>query len=428
MELYRALDLPDPEHLGGRYPHQVSGGQLQRLMAAMALVEKPDLLVLDEPTTALDVTTQIEVLKAFKSVIREEGSAAIYVTHDLAVVAQIADHIVVLYSGRVMEQGPVDQIINSPQHEYTQRLMAAVRPPPTATSGQDESSGGRHRTETPVLEVRNVDAGYGRLANGQPAIKVLKNLNVKVERGHVVGVIGESGCGKSTLARVMAGLLPASSGEVLLDGEALQPDLKRRTRDQLRRVQFVFQMADTALNPRQTIGDIIGRPLAFYHRLSGRKRRERVREILSLVELPEQFENRLPSELSGGQKQRVGLARALAANPEVIICDEVTSALDTIVGANIISLLRRLRDQLGVSYVFISHDLSTVASFADEIAVLYNGELVDFGSVQQILSPPWQQYTELLVKSVPELRVGWLDDIAEEQQQLASNFKAGSYV
>lgn len=426
-ELYRALDLPDPDRLGGRYPHQVSGGQLQRLMAAMALVEKPDLLVLDEPTTALDVTTQIEVLKAFKKVIQEEGSAAIYVTHDLAVVAQVADHIVVLYSGEVMEQGPVDQIVSNPQHAYTQRLMAAVRPPPTATSGEGESSGGQHRRDVPVLEVRNVEAGYGRLPNGEPAVKVLRDISMPIERGHVVGVIGESGCGKSTLARVMAGLLPASAGEVLLDGEVLRPDLKHRTRDQLRRVQFVFQMADTALNPRQTIGDIIGRPLTFYQGLKGRKRRARVQEILGLVELPQQFENRVPSELSGGQKQRVGLARALAADPEVIICDEVTSALDTIVGANIISLLRRLRDQLGVSYVFISHDLSTVASFADEIAVLYNGELVDFGSVEQILSPPWQQYTELLVKSVPELRVGWLDETAEEQQRLASNFKAGHY-
>ena len=205
----------------------------------------------------------------------------------------------------------------------------------------------------------------------------------------------------------MAGLLPASSGQVILDGEELRADLRHRSRDQLRKVQFVFQMADTALNPRQTIGDIIGRPLTFYHGLKGRKRRERVLEILSLVELPYEFESRVPAELSGGQKQRVGLARALAADPEVIICDEVTSALDTIVGANIIRLLRRLRDQLGVSYVFISHDLSTVASFADEIAVLYNGELVDFGTVDEVLSPPYHQYTELLITSVPEMRVGW---------------------
>ncbi|MEM8685789.1 MAG: ATP-binding cassette domain-containing protein [Pseudomonadota bacterium] len=424
-ELYEALELPDPDRIGGRYPHQVSGGQLQRLMAAMALVEKPSLLVLDEPTTALDVTTQIEVLKAFKKVIEEEGSAAIYVTHDLAVVAQIADHIVVLYGGEIMEQGPVEQIINRPTHSYTRRLMAAVRPTPTA--GMGEGTSGEHRREVPALEARRVTAGYGRGPDGKPLVTILKNISLPVERGHVVGVIGESGCGKSTLARVMAGLLPASEGDVLLDGAELKPDLADRSRDELRLVQFVFQMADTALNPRQTIGDIIGRPLTFYHNLSGRARRERIHEILKLVELPPEFEGRYPAELSGGQKQRVNLARALAANPEVIICDEVTSALDTIVGANIIKLLRRLRDQLGVSYVFISHDLSTVASFADEIAVLYNGELVDFGTVDEVLTPPFHPYTELLITSVPEMRVGWLDDTAEQQQALAANFKAGDY-
>ena len=425
LELYEALELPEPDRIGARYPHQVSGGQLQRLMAAMALVEKPSLLVLDEPTTALDVTTQIEVLKAFKKVIQEEGSAAIYVTHDLAVVAQIADHIVVLYSGEIMEQGPTDQIVNNPTHSYTKRLMAAVRPPPAAGQGQEGAL--EHKRDVPSLEVKNVNAGYGRVTDGLPAVHILKDVSVTVERGHVVGIIGESGCGKSTLARVMAGILPASNGDVLLDGETLRPDLRDRNRDQLRRVQFVFQMADTALNPRHTIGDIIGRPLTFYHGLTGRKRRERVLEILNLVELPPEFEGRVPAELSGGQKQRIGLARALAADPEVIICDEVTSALDSIVGANIIKLLRRLRDQLGVSYVFISHDLSTVASFADEIAVLYNGRVVDFGPVDNVLSPPFHPYTELLIKSVPEMRVGWLDDTAEDQQALAANFKAGDY-
>ncbi|MGI9411308.1 MAG: ABC transporter ATP-binding protein, partial [Hyphomicrobiaceae bacterium] len=376
-ELYHALELPDPDRIGGRYPHQVSGGQLQRLMAAMALVGKPDLLVLDEPTTALDVTTQIEVLKAFKKVIREEGSAAIYVTHDLAVVAQIADHIVVLYGGEIMEQGTAEQIISNPQHAYTKRLMNAVRPPPAADSEGAEA--GAKAEEIPALEVRNVTAGYGKNPDGSPAVKVLKDISMRVGKARVVGVIGESGCGKSTLARVMAGLLPAAEGEVLLDGEPLRPSLKARSREELRKVQFIFQMADTALNPRQTIGSILGRPLEFYHGLSGRKRRDRIAELLSLVELPTAFANRYPGELSGGQKQRVNLARGLAADPEVLLCDEVTSALDTIVGANVIQLLTRLRDKLGVSYVFISHDLSTVASFADEIAVLYNGELVDYG-------------------------------------------------
>ena len=416
-ELYEALELPDPDRIGGRYPHQVSGGQLQRLMAAMALVEKPSLLVLDEPTTALDVTTQIEVLKAFKKVIEEEGSAAIYVTHDLAVVAQIADHIVVLYGGEVMEQGPTDQIINNPTHTYTKRLMAAVRPSPAA--GQGEGSTGEHRRDVPALAVKNVTAGYGRKADGSPAVTVLRDVNVAIERGHAVGVIGESGCGKSTLARVMAGLLPASEGQVLLNGEPLKPDLRDRPKGDLQQVQFVFQMADTALNPRQTIGDIIGRPLSFYHGLTGRARRERVLEILRQVELPAEFEGRYPAELSGGQKQRVNLARGLAANPEVLLCDEVTSALDSIVGANVITLLERLRKETGVSFVFISHDLSTVSSFADEIVVLYAGRVVEQGPVDEVLSPPYHPYTRLLITSVPEMRVGWLEDTMGTREALA---------
>ena len=413
-ELYRALELPDPDRLGKRYPHQVSGGQLQRLMAAMALCGKPDLLVLDEPTTALDVTTQIEVLKAFKSVIKQEGAAAIYVTHDLSVVAQIADHIVVLYAGDIQEQGTADQIINRPSHDYTRRLMAAVRPPPAA--GQGDGSLDEHRREAPALEVRNVNAGYGKGASG---VRVLADVNVSVQRGHTVGVIGESGCGKSTLARVMSGLLPAREGEVLLDGERLQPSLKRRRRSELQKIQFVFQMADTALNPRQRIDHILGRPLEFYLGLRGAEKRRRIAELLDMVELPAEFAGRYPEELSGGQKQRVNLARALAASPEVLLCDEVISALDTIVGANVIELLKRLRRQTGVSFVFISHDLSTIASFADEIVVLYAGRVVEQGKTDQVLSPPYHPYTRLLIASVPELRIGWLEETMQTQEAQA---------
>ena len=415
--LYRALDLPDPDRLGRRYPHQVSGGQLQRLMAAMALCGKPDLLILDEPTTALDVTTQIEVLKAFKSVIQQEGAAAVYVTHDLSVVAQIADHIVVLYAGDVQEQGAADQIIHRPAHEYTRRLMAAVRPPPAA--GQGDETSAEHEREAPALEVRNVTAGYGRRAGGGPATTVLRDVNVSVRRGQTVGVIGESGCGKSTLARVMSGLLPASAGEVSLDGERLEPSLRDRDRSELRKVQFVFQMADTALNPRQRIDRILGRPLEFYLGLRGAGKRKRIGELLSMVELPAEFAGRFPEELSGGQKQRVNLARALAASPEVLLCDEVISALDTIVGANVIDLLKRLRRQTGVSFVFISHDLSTIASFADEIVVLYAGRVVEQGQTDRVLSPPYHPYTRLLIASVPELRIGWLEETMQTQEARA---------
>lgn len=414
VALYHALELPDPERLGRRYPHQVSGGQLQRLMAAMALVSRPDLLVLDEPTTALDVTTQIEVLKAFKKVIQEEGSAAIYVTHDLAVVAQVADHIVVLYSGEVQEQGPTDQIINNPRHPYTKRLMAAVKPAPKA--GMGEEWDGQHDRDVPNVEVRNMTAGYGGIVNGKPVITVLRDINVKIKNSHVVGVIGESGCGKSTLARVIAGLLPAAKGEVILDGKKLEADLKNRSKKELQKLQFVYQMADTALNPRQVIGDILGRPLEFYQGLKGKQRREQVAELLRMVELPVEFESRYPSELSGGQKQRVNMARALAANPEVMLCDEVTSALDSIVSSNVIKLLKKLRDQTGVSFVFISHDLSTVGSFADEIVVLYAGRVVEQGPVDDVLAPPYHPYTRLLISSVPEMRIGWLEDTMQKRE------------
>ena len=329
-ELYRTLELPDPDRLGRRYPHQVSGGQLQRLMAAMALVGKPDLLVLDEPTTALDVTTQIEVLKAFKKVIQDEESAAIYVTHDLAVVAQIADHIVVLYAGEIQEMGTAEQIINNPTHDYTRRLMEAVRPPPTAGAGEITSD--EHMRDDPALQTKKISAGYGKKFDGSPAIKVLFDIDVTIERGHVVGVIGESGCGKSTLARVMAGLTPSSNGDTVLDGNVLPPALVDRKRDELRKVQFVFQMADTALNPKQRIDELLGRPVEFYLGLTGKDKRRRVLELLELVELPVEFAGRYPEELSGGQKQRINLARALAADPEVLLCDEVTSALDSIVG------------------------------------------------------------------------------------------------
>ena len=406
--LYKRLDLPDPENIGERYPHQVSGGQLQRLMAAMALVSDPTLLVLDEPTTALDVTTQIEVLKAFKKVIKEQKAAAIYVTHDLAVVAQIADRIIVLYNGSIQEKGPANSVIDTPKHPYTDRLMKAVRPLPKDTAELRDSTTKKNLKNS--LSVKDVLAGYGGINNGVPKITVLEDINVEIGKGEVVGVIGESGSGKSTLARVISGLLPSAEGHVSLFGSTLPPDLRKRSRNQLRRIQFVYQMADTALNPRHTIERIVGRPLEFYHDMKGEKRKRRLIELLEMVELPKEFISRYPEELSGGQKQRISLARALAAEPEVILCDEVTSALDSIVGSNVIELLRRLQKNLDVSYVFISHDLSTIASFADRIVVMYNGKIVEQGPVHDVLSPPSHPYTELLISSIPELRVGWLEE------------------
>jgi peptide/nickel transport system ATP-binding protein len=271
----------------------------------------------------------------------------------------------------------------------------------------------------PVVEAvdlaRHYQVGQG-LFSGNATLKALRGTSFSMPAGKTLAVVGESGCGKSTLARVMAGLLPAAKGEVILDGKKLAPDLKNRSQEELQKVQFVYQMADTALNPRQIIGDILGRPLQFYRGIKGRERREKVAELLQMVELPVEFEGRYPSELSGGQKQRVNMARALAANPEIMLCDEVTSALDSIVSSNVIKLLKKLRDKTGVTFVFISHDLSTVGSFADEIVVLYAGRVVEQGPVDEVLAPPYHPYTRLLISSVPELRVGWLEDTMKKRE------------
>jgi peptide/nickel transport system ATP-binding protein len=411
VELYRELALPDPESIGERFPHQLSGGQLQRLMAAMALCARPKLLILDEPTTALDVTTQIEVLKALKNVIEIERTAAIYVTHDLALVAQIADRIIVLKGGEIQEVGATGAIVERPSHSYTKTLMAAVRPPPHAVD--DGESKQAKTCKPPIVEIKDVTAGYGGVDGaGNPRIPVLWNVDLTIRRSSVVGVIGESGCGKSTLARVVAGLLPWARGTVLLDGVPLPPRVKDRSREQLRKLQIVFQMADAALNPRQTVGQILGRPLEFFHGMAGAGLKLRIAELLDMVRLPRSCAERYPTELSGGQKQRVNLARALAAEPELVLCDEVTSELDAVVGATIIDLLKELRRSLGIAYLFISHDLSTVASFADEIAVLYAGRLVEVGETRSVLRPPRHPYSDLLVSSVPEMRIGWLEDTA----------------
>ena len=401
--LFKTLALPDPDHVGDRYPHQVSGGQLQRLLAAMALITDPELVIFDEPTTALDVTTQIEVLKAFKAVIRESNTTGLYVSHDLAVVAQIADRIVVLRDGAVREVGATGQILEAPRNEYTRSLIAAAEPARRAPAPVRDSP-------APLLEVTGLTAGYGRVdREGLPSFPVLEEIGFKIARGATLGVIGESGCGKSTLARVIAGLKPLARGSVRLDGRQLAPDVAGRSREDLRRIQIVFQMADTALNPAATVARILERPLTFYHGLSGPAARRRMLQLLDLVKLPAGVADRLPAELSGGQKQRINLARALAAEPDLILCDEVTSALDTVVAAAVLDLLVELRRELGVSYMFISHDVKTVRALCDDIMVLYAGHKVEAGSREAMAAPPHHPYSDLLMSSVPELRMGWLD-------------------
>ena len=401
--LFGVLSLPDPATFGERYPHQVSGGQLQRAMTAMALLPAPELIVFDEPTTALDVTTQIDVLAAIKHAIEETRTAAIYVTHDLAVVAQVADDIMVLRAGKMVEYGPVRKIIEAPDAAYTRELVS-VR-----SLVQEEAADQSDR----LLAIEGVDAGYGET-------RVLSGVSVHLPRGQTLAVVGESGSGKSTLARVITGLLPPKDGTVRLAGEALPPKLSGRSREQLRTIQMIYQMADTAMNPRHTVGQIIGRPLSFYFNMHGSRKRQRVQELLEQIELGEGFIDRYPAELSGGQKQRVAIARALAAEPTVILCDEPTSALDPLVADGILKLLLRLQKETHVSYLFITHDIATVRAIADSVAVLYQGRVVRFGPKSEVLSPPFDDYTDLLLKSVPELRVGWLEEVLQERRMTSA--------
>ena len=406
IDLFRTLCLPNPETFGSRYPHQVSGGQLQRAMTAMALCPRPDLVIFDEPTTALDVTTQIDVLAAIKDAIRDTGVAALYITHDLAVVAQVADDILVLRGGKKVEYGPTDQIINRPAQAYTRALVSVrsidhVEKPDAA----------------PILSVAGVTARY-RGTN----FDVLKAVTVDLPPGQTLAVVGESGSGKSTLARVITGLLPATAGRITFAGRVLSADLASRTRNDLRELQMIYQMADTAMNPRQTVGTIIGRPLEFYFGLKGAAKRARVQELLDQIEMGAGYLDRYPAELSGGQKQRVCIARALAAKPRLIICDEVTSALDPLVADGILKLLLELQAREGVAYLFITHDLATVKAIADRIAVMYRGSVVRYGSKTDVLTPPFDDYTDLLLSSVPEMQVGWLEQVlAGRKMESAGN-------
>ncbi len=402
IELYRRLRLPNPEEIGFRYPHQVSGGQLQRAMTAMAMACRPDLIIFDEPTTALDVTTQIEVLAAIRDIVEQFNTAAIYITHDLAVVAQMADTIKVLLKGTEVEEAPTEEMLKNPREDYTKSLWA-VR---SFTSPQKK----RPEGAVPLISVQNVDASY------TGGVKVLDDVSFDIHEGMTVAVVGESGSGKSTTARVITGLLPPSKGQVLFRGEPLPASYRDRTRDQLRQCQMIYQMADTALNPKLKIAEIIGRPAQFYSGLSGAKLKNRVDELLDLIELePSKFYNRYPGELSGGQKQRIGIARALAAEPQFIICDEVTSALDQLVAEGILRLLDRLQNELNLAYMFITHDLATVRSIADEVVVMQHGKVVEQGPKDEMFTPPHHPYTDLLLSSVPEMDPNWLTTLLEER-------------
>jgi len=400
IALYRRFLLPDPERVGYRYPHQVSGGQLQRAMVAMAMACDPDVIIFDEPTTALDVTTQIEILVAIREVTRHRNTGAIYITHDLAIVAQLADRIMVLRNGNLVEEGNTRLLLANPKQDYTRALLSVRKL--REDKAQCEQS-------DVVLEVEDVSASY--VKGG----KVLDDISFKVRQAKTVAVVGESGSGKTTVARVITGLLPPLEGRITFKGKVLAPDLKRRDRDSLRRLQMIYQMPDVALNPRHKVREILGRPLSFYFGMDARAREKRILELLEMIELSSQYMGRYPSELSGGEKQRICIARALAAQPDLIICDEVTSALDQLVAEEILKLLQRLQNELSVSYLFITHDLATVKAISDEIILMLRGRIVEQGLKKEILTPPHHEYTELLLSSVPEMDPDWLDGILKQR-------------
>lgn len=407
-QLYARIQMPEPDLIGFRYPHQVSGGQLQRAMTAMALSCRPSLIIFDEPTTALDVTTQIEVLSTIREIVEQFNTSAIYISHDLAVVAQMADQIMVLRYGEMVELADTRSMLSSPQEDYTKSLWAVRSFRKSISSTNTEV--------TPLVMVQQVTAAYPRSKE-----TVLIDVEFEIQRGETVAIVGESGSGKSTIARVITGLLPPQQGGVLFEGVRLPDDYRRRSSQQLQKIQMIYQTPDTAINPRHKIRHIIGRPLSLYLDLEGTDKQQRLEELMDMIEMnPKQYLDRFPGELSGGEKQRVCIAQALAADPSFVICDEVTSALDQLIADGILRLLDRLQRELKLAYMFITHDLATVRAIADRVVVMQQGRIVEQGTNLEVFAPPHHEYTELLLSSVPEMDPDWMDRVIANRDRNSS--------
>lgn len=405
-EVLEDVGLPSDREYQKRWPHQLSGGQQQRIGIAMAFAMFPDLLILDEPTTGLDVSTQAHVLDTIQQMTKRHGVAGIYITHDLAVVADVTDRVAVMLRGDIVEEGPVEQVLHDPQHPYTQRLLASV--PDLAgrkTIGGTEAStasGGiptpaeASAAEVPALEVRDLKLAYG-------ANTVLRGINMELQPGRCTMLLGESGSGKTTLSRSIAGLIDHYTGSVSLDGDVLPNSTRKRSVKQLQGLQYVFQSPYSSLNPRRTIGESLTVPLEMNRDLTPAQRRGFVEEALDAVRLGRTFYDRRPGDLSGGERQRAAIARALVNAPNVLVCDEVTSALDVSVQASIIGLLRRLKVERGLAMLFVTHNITLARHIADDIAVLNKGAIVDFGPVDEVLRSPSHDYTKALLEDVPTL-------------------------
>jgi peptide/nickel transport system ATP-binding protein len=396
LTLLDDVHLPDPAGIARAYPHQLSGGQRQRAMIAMALILEPELIIADEPTTALDVTTQAQILKLVAELQREKGMGVLFITHDFGVVAEIADQVVVIQHGKVVEEGSRDAILNEPQQPYTQALIAAVPglTPPKLMAVEN----------APILEVENLNktfsSGGGLFGGGRRAVHAVSDVSLTLSRGETLGIIGESGSGKSTLARLIVRLIEADSGNVRFQGQDILTLSGRDLINVRAKIQMAFQDPFASLNPRQKVGKIIAEGL----RLRGHapsEARGRVEELLKMVDMPASAADRFPHEFSGGQRQRIGIARAVAVEPEVLVADEVVSALDVSVQLQVLELLQDIKERLGLSMLFITPDLCVAAQVCDRLIVMQRGKCVETGRSSELLQNPQEAYTQALLKSVP---------------------------
>jgi peptide/nickel transport system ATP-binding protein len=414
IELLTLVELPEPAKAFDKYPHQLSGGQRQRAMIAQSLSCDPGLLIADEPTTALDVTVQAEILDLMRNLKDKLNSAVVLITHDMGVVADLADRILVMKDGFTVETGTSDQIFNKPKHPYTQALLAAV--PKLGSTAKRKLT---VETKTsPVLALQDVCISYPKRGR-VPAFQAAKNISFEIYPGEILGLVGESGSGKTTVGRAAIGLLPISSGSIKLVGEEIAKATEKQLRGLRQHTGIVFQDPGSSLNPRLPIGESIGEPILLAKRAAGAELNTMVEDLLDSVELPRSYRNRYPHELSGGQRQRVGIARAISLRPDLLIADEPTSALDVSVQARFLELLVELQEKLKFACLFISHDLAVVDMLAHRIAVMQNGELVEIGERDQILKKPTQDYTRRLISAVP------VPDPAEQKIRREARMKTG---
>jgi peptide/nickel transport system ATP-binding protein len=392
MALLEAVNLPDPPAIARSYPHRLSGGQRQRVMIAIALALEPSIIIADEPTTALDVTTQMQILRLIREIQKRRGTGILFITHDFGVVAEIADRVAVMQHGRIVEQGSADSVLNAPRHPYTRALIAAV--PHHAAVARPTSD------QRKLLELIGVDKSYAR---GRHRFKAVDDANILVRQGETFGLVGESGSGKSTLARCVVNLVKPDDGDIRFDDTNLRLLSRRRWKPFRKRIQMVFQDPYASLNPRRRVGDIIADgPIA--HGVPRQQAIAEARELLRLVQLDDGALGRYPHEFSGGQRQRIGIARALAMRPELLVADEPVSALDVSVQAQILALLQDLKERLGLTMLFITHDLRVAAQICDRIAVMQTGVIVEQGATAEVFGAPQHVYTRMLLDSIPGRR------------------------